>query len=333
MLSVETAQAINAVIQPPEGTQEVVKITDLLAEAYPEITLNKEIGKGAFSKVFSFSYLSSEGNRAQAAFKMVNFWTATKEENHRCFKVTNEQIGGEWFSLLDLGPHVLKTFRVLYFDHKILQFKLMNSEEFQELFANSKSEQNLNLTLVGAISEYFPEAITLNQCNSFTSAQIQKYAREILLGLQAIHNVQKDNLQLIHRDIKPRNILITPDGIKLLDLGLARFIEKSHKRRYSSCGTLPNMAPEVLQKAEYDISADFYSVATVLFYMATKRHVCRAKDKQDYLLYHLREPRLITNPALAYINPKLKDLIDKLGHPYSENRITAEEARAHLFFQ
>ena len=111
MLSNATALTINSVIQPPECTQEDVTILDLLSEAHPKITITQQIGKGSFSEVFSFSHLSPEGEEMHSALKIINFWTATLAENHRCFRITDERIGGEWFSLLDgLGPSFPRKF-------------------------------------------------------------------------------------------------------------------------------------------------------------------------------------------------------------------------------
>src|SRR5207249_3540840 len=79
---------------------------------------------------------------------------------------------------------------------------------------------------------------------------------------------------LIHRDIKPDNILITPDGqIKVADLGLAKGIleeDLSVTQTGQGAGTPVYMAPEQARNAkDADPRSDLYSVGCVLYHMLT----------------------------------------------------------------
>jgi len=77
---------------------------------------------------------------------------------------------------------------------------------------------------------------------------------------------------LVHRDIKPQNILMTGglDSIlKLADFGFARYLGASHLAE-TACGSPLYMAPEVLRREGYNNKADLWSVGCVLFELLTK---------------------------------------------------------------
>jgi serine/threonine protein kinase len=95
------------------------------------------------------------------------------------------------------------------------------------------------------------------------------YIRQAAAGLQAIHEAG-----LIHRDVKPANMLVDAAGVvKLLDLGLARFDQDEEQltMQYDSrrvLGTADYLAPEqALNSHNVDIRADLYSLGGSLYYL------------------------------------------------------------------
>ncbi|CUG92290.1 protein kinase, putative, partial [Bodo saltans] len=94
---------------------------------------------------------------------------------------------------------------------------------------------------------------------------IRAYGRDVLLGLQYLHEV----CRMCHRDIKPDNILVTPEGrCKLADFGASRALERTALLK-TCVGTPYYMAPEVVQGEGYDESADIWSFGATLFEMAS----------------------------------------------------------------
>ena len=109
-----------------------------------------------------------------------------------------------------------------------------------------------------------------------TEKEIAHLGTQITEALQEAHE-----RKIIHRDLTPRNILVTPKGqAKVLDFGLAKFLqpesEVSTADALSStalaAGTLPYMSPEQLRTEPADERSDIYAMGVVLYEMATGKH-------------------------------------------------------------
>ena len=111
---------------------------------------------------------------------------------------------------------------------------------------------------------------------------------------------------LIHRDVKPKNIILTPAGVaKLADLGLARAIddkEAALAEAGKAYGTPYYISPEQI-RGEVNIGpqADIYSMGATLYHMVTGNVPFNGKNPTEVMQKHLKAPLI----APDHVNPKL----------------------------
>ncbi len=107
---------------------------------------------------------------------------------------------------------------------------------------------------------------------------------------------------LVHRDLKPGNVLITPDGAaKLVDFGLARSSDSRLTATGAIVGTVHYLAPEQALGKEVDGRADLYALGVMLYELACGRLPFTADDPVAVVVQHLYsapEPPTTHNPAI-----------------------------------
>ena len=117
------------------------------------------------------------------------------------------------------------------------------------------------------------------------------YVRQAALGLQHAHEQQ-----MVHRDIKPHNLMLTPKGqIKILDFGLARMVrERTTSKGITTAdafmGTPEYVAPEQAADArDADIRADLYSLGCTLYFLLAGRPPFRESTAMKVVLAHVQD--------------------------------------------
>ncbi|HEY7497417.1 MAG TPA: protein kinase [Vicinamibacterales bacterium] len=140
-------------------------------------------------------------------------------------------------------------------------------------------------------------------------SRIVGIARQVAEALAVAHAAQ-----IIHRDIKPDNVMVRPDGyVKLLDFGLARvqpdpFAGPTRQPSTGSrteagliLGTIGYMAPEQARGEPVTAEADVFSLGVVLYELVTGRHPFMAASQLGTLhalLWETPEPPALLNPDL-----------------------------------
>jgi len=129
------------------------------------------------------------------------------------------------------------------------------------------------------VMEYLPggDCCSLIQSVGFFDEPVARFfGAEALLGLEYLHS-----RGVVHRDIKPQNMLITATGhIKLADFGLSAVDALTHKN-HSAKGTPEYLAPEILTRTGHSCPVDFWSLGVVLFQFLVGETPFAAADVQE----------------------------------------------------
>ncbi len=152
-------------------------------------------------------------------------------------------------------------------------------------------------------------------------------ALQILAGLAAIHEAG-----IIHRDIKPQNVLIGPDDIaRVTDFGIAHVtVEAGLTTAGTTFGTATYMAPEQAEAGPLVQATDLYSVGIVLYEMLTARLPFEAPTMIALILAHLHtipSPPSIRAPA-QHITPELDAVVLRALEKHPDDRFRDAPAMA-----
>ena len=152
---------------------------------------------------------------------------------------------------------------------------------------------------------------------------------------------------LLHRDIKPGNILYNADGEpKLIDFGLVRAAEVDDAYEEHIYGTIYYVAPEKIQRKGEDFHSDMYSLGGTLYHALTG-HAPFEKVKgdetsvDDIVAAHVHVPLTPPNQLVAGITEMTSDAIMRAMakqpgerfENYEEMQMALEAARSHLLIQ
>jgi eukaryotic-like serine/threonine-protein kinase len=175
--------------------------------------------------------------------------------------------------------------------------------------------------------------------------QVLRYGLEICEGLEKAHK-----MGVIHRDLKPGNVMLTKSGAKLMDFGLAKAIvedapssssltmtlsgpsaEQPLTARGTVVGTFQYMSPEQLEGKEADARSDIFALGAVLYEMATGKCAFAGKTQRSIVAAILAaEPQPIS--AIQPMSPPAFERVVKgcLAKDPDERLQTAHDVKLQL---
>lgn len=178
-----------------------------------------------------------------------------------------------------------------------------------------------------------PLSDVLDKKGKLKELQALKVARDVASGLAYAWEHR-----IVHRDVKPQNIMMgRDDSVKLCDLGLSKHLDSDLS--LTSTGSIqcspPYASPEQLQgMKDCDCRSDVYSLGITLYHLVTGELPFKAKNPATWLVRHLQTPPpdpLSRNPALSPDTGKLiLRMIEKRREDRPEPAEVAKALSRHL---
>ena len=270
----------------------------LVVENYAKAVLGHEIGQGGMGIVYrAWLYYDPAGRLAGSephpvAVKVLHPLLRGRERARRLFLREAE-------ALRRLAhPNVVHFFALVDDDAELaLVMELVQGEPLSTIIARGLASR----PALGA------------PCLPFVVAW--HYFAQLLGALAAVHQ-----LGILHRDVKPANVLVRTDGVvKLTDFGIARIpAEGVAATGGVAPGTGAYMSPEAVQGLELDPRSDLYSAAIVLFEMLVGQSPFDTPDRSEIAVRtaQLEEPP----PPITSLVPSAPPVLDVLmAHALAKN--------------
>jgi len=178
---------------------------------------------------------------------------------------------------MNLGEKDIKNLR-----QEIGILRRLNHENIILMFDAFETDREFCVITEYAQGELFD---ILQDDQRLPESTVQQIAKQLVKALHYLHSNR-----IIHRDMKPQNVLIGPNGrIKLCDFGFARAMSSNTVVLTSIKGTPLYMSPELVKEQPYDATSDLWSLGVIL-----------------YELY-VGQPPFYTNSIYSLINHIVKD--------------------------
>ncbi|MGW3099864.1 protein kinase domain-containing protein [Streptomyces sp. NPDC001102] len=159
----------------------------------------------------------------------------------------------------------------------------------------------------------------VEHCGRLEPGLVRSLGAGIAVALSAIHAQG-----IVHLDLKPANVLLTEDGPRVIDFGIAQ-IERLTEPRRGFAGTYAYASPEQLrEQAAFTPASDVFSLGTVLARLALGRSPW-GRDTPS-VVARIRA----ATPDLAGLPKELAELVRRCLHPDPERRPTADEVAEAL---
>ena len=222
---------------------------------------------------------------------------------------------------------------------KILKSDLAQNEEFRRRF-NAESQAVAQLSHPNIVSVYDVsrggdmEYIVMELIDGITLKQYMEkrgqlnwreslhFITQIMRGLSHAHS-----RGIIHRDIKPQNIMVLRDGsVKVADFGIACLADSAQTLTQEALGTVHYISPEQARGDRPDARSDIYSSGVVLYEMLTGRLPFEGESAVSVAIQHLSSIPLAPREINPDIPEQLELICMKAMAPDLEHRYQSADA-------
>ena len=216
--------------------------------------LTDVLGQGGMARVFLAELVGPAGFRKQVALKVVAPWKAELDESLQGQFLREARLGG-----LLKHPNIVDVYELGELQGSLyLAMELVKGPSLLEL---------------------------LRRRRPLPGRAVLELAIQLCAGLAHAHELQVDGRasQLVHRDLKPGNVLLTPEGLaKIADFGIAQVLAWKAEAPGRFQGTPSYAPPEQIAGRPVDSRADLFSLAALLY-------LCSTGD----VLFPARSPRVV----------------------------------------
>ena len=150
-------------------------------------------------------------------------------------------------------------------------------------------------------------------------SSLHHIAMQTMTALEAIHEAR-----LIHCDVKPANIILGPHGTRVIDFGIARTLDSTH-RAGEVAGTIPFMAPEQVVSARLSPKTDLFAWGSTMVFAGTGRMAFPGEDSTT-----VRRRIVRAEPQLYDLDESLREVVRLCLRKDPAERPTSARARRML---
>lgn len=150
-------------------------------------------------------------------------------------------------------------------------------------------------------------------------ARAMKFTFEVCSGMESAHAAN-----VVHRDLKPNNILINEaDILKIVDFGVAAATQSTDTKLTKTgllVGTPTYMAPEQVLGKDVDERTDIYSLGAIMYEMLTGRPPYSGKDSMSIMYQHVQGKATKVSDKNELVSQELSDVVSKSMSVKAEHR-------------